>query len=202
MLKWIAACLIATGLVLPLSSCHTYRGPEQEEVLYVDGKGVPTTPASDGSRPDVVPIEVYAKAHALPAGLHVQKHYKFFFTQASLMDGFLWLGVLALLWPLGWVVVTRWNGSQGFRVWVDPGSPLLLVGTGYVLMMRTAQGDHFEIGFWTTALGIWLWAALSASRWGEHLGRWFPDISSWLKGAVMLLLFALGSAIPCLMLKG
>jgi len=202
MLKWIAASLIATGLVLPLASCHTYLSPTQQEVHYVDSQGVPATPAADGSRLDVIPVEVYAKTHALPSDLSIQKHYKFFFTQASFRDGFLWLGVLALLWPLSWVVVSQWFDPQRLRTWIDLASPLLLMGTGYILVSRTSQGDHFEVGFWTTAVGTWLFAAHSAFKWGDHLSRWFPSLPPWLKGAVMVLAFGLGSAIPCLMVKG
>jgi hypothetical protein len=202
MLKKIAAGLIATGLFLPLSSCHAYLGPRHEEIHYVDGRGVPTLPKAEGTNEGIMPIEAYAKTHALPTGVSVQKHYKFFFTGGSLQDSFIWFGLLAMLWPLGWEMTAQRFKAERLKAWVDVLSPLLLVGSGYVLMVRTAMGDHFEVGFWTTSAGIWLYAAHGARSCADRLGRWFPALHPWIKSAVLTLVFALGSALPCFMIKG
>jgi len=202
MFKKLAAGLIATSLFLPLSSCHTYLGPKQEEIHHVDGRGIPSEPKTVGNEEGLVPIEVYAKTHDLPAGVSLQKQYKFFLAGGSPRDPFIWLGLLAMLWPLGWVMATRWLSTGRFCLWMDLLSPLLLVGTGWMLIAKTAMGDHLEVGFWTTSAGIWIYAAHGAWCVSGRLEQRFPALRPWMKHWLMALVFSLGAALPCSMIKG
>jgi len=202
MLKLVAACLIASGLFLPLSSCRSYVGPHKEEIHYVDAQGGPTTPGAQTSGKGVEPIEVYLRSHPLPPELRVKKDYKYFFSEGSLRDPSQWLCLLALLWPLLWVAVAARIGPGRGSSWADLVAPFLLCGTGLALVLKASAGNHFEVGYWTTLAGILLYGMTGARAHGALLQRRFPGWHPGVRHTLMALVFCLGPAFPLWQIRG
>jgi hypothetical protein len=142
-LKITGAVLVASCLVLPISSCTEYRDDAGKLVLS----------GAEGS---------------MPPGAHAVTTRDYLLEKVSLGDLTSWLYVAAFIWPAAFLLHARMRPAARLTLTLWFVEPLLLAGPLYVIFMFSIIKTH-DVGSYVGWAGL----AVYFCGWiGEAVGRW------------------------------